>query len=475
MISDPLVRGLARNPATPADVLLDLLASAESPFCRGLTDRRDLPESVQEAMVRHPSREVRGTLAEHARTLPELRSRLLADPEWRVRLRALSNHLTDDHLRSLLVSVEDDPDAPLSPWELFDELWVAMEYDRRLHRSAGAHPDPRVRLHPARFPQLLDGATRAALLADPEPQVRETIAAAISENERVMQPDDLPKTHIHAFWAVLQRPLSRALVDQVMASGDEAALPFVSANPSTPPDVIQALLHHPSPVVRARLADRADLSPEQLESLATDPDIGVRTAVSVHPGLTEQQRAGITIAVSDSQYSYSRHMPGPLGEAMRWAHSVNPLLRRRAARHPGLPGDLVSLLADDDDRGVRVLLALHHPDAPPRLLLRAFLEDQGRDRERLPSLAHFPTAGLAAFADHNDPSVRRLVALDPDADPELVDRLTTDPDLGVRLAMASCARLPVARIVALLDDPELAEHAAANPALPVERMRQALK
>jgi hypothetical protein len=50
-----------------------------------------------------------------------------------------------------------------------------------------------------------------------------------------MHPEDLPRTHIHAFWAVPQRPLSRPLVDQVMASGDEEALYFVGPNPSTPP------------------------------------------------------------------------------------------------------------------------------------------------------------------------------------------------------------------------------------------------
>lgn len=36
--------------------------------------------------------------------------------------------------------------------------------------------------------------------------------------------------------------------------------------------------------------------------------------------------------------------------------------------------------------------------------------------------------------------------------------------------MAACPRLPVARIVALLEDAELAGHAAANPALPADRM-----
>ncbi|WP_281428131.1 hypothetical protein [Actinoplanes hulinensis] len=38
--------------------------------------------------------------------------------------------------------------------------------------------------------------------------------------------------------------------------------------------------------------------------------------------------------------------------------------------------------------------------------------------------------------------------------------------------MAACPRLPVPRIVALLDDPELAEHAAANPALPAAEMQR---
>src|SRR5204863_2976410 len=53
-------------------------------------------------------------------------------------------------------------------------------------------------------------------------------------------------------------------------------------------------------------------------------------------------------------------------------------------------------------------------------------------------------------------------------------RLCADPDTTVRQAMASCPRLPAARIATLLNDPELAEHAAADPALPVEQMRRIL-
>jgi hypothetical protein len=54
----------------------------------------------------------------------------------------------------------------------------------------------------------------------------------------------------------------------------------------------------------------------------------------------------------------------------------------------------------------------------------------------------------------------------------VIARLLGDPDKGVRREMASCPRLPEARILALLQDAELAEHAAANPSLPIERIYQ---
>ncbi|MFI7070862.1 hypothetical protein ACIBP4_17845 [Micromonospora maritima] len=45
---------------------------------------------------------------------------------------------------------------------------------------------------------------------------------------------------------------------------------------------------------------------------------------------------------------------------------------------------------------------------------------------------------------------------------------------AVRQAAARCHRLLVARIIALLDDPELGGAAAANPALPLDRLRDLL-
>lgn len=485
--------GLARNPAAPTDLLLRLVKMWPEQVCEGLERRRELPPPVRDAMLHHPLPRIRSALATHSQVDAPSRAQLLADPEWRVRMRAFGRpaqeSLPDDVLVRLLAELDRPPsELPFSREELIGELFNAMRYDRRLLRLAAAHPRPGVRRYAAGSLYRLDERSRQALLEDEVLEVRAAAVASVSHRQQVMEPADLPDQHGHAFWYVLQRPLSRALIDQVLATGDAAALNVMAKNPSVPPDVVETLLRHPDPSVRQGLAGRVDLSGDQLLRLATDPAVEVRTAVSTHPGLTEPQRASIdidtTTAPGDGHFGSGdvrcRWIPPPddavpaLADALPWARSVNPLLRRRAARNAELPAEVVAILADDSDLGVRVLLAQHHPAAPPALLLRSFLEYHCCGRDRLSELPQFPTDGLARFADDPDPAVRRLVALDPDADPELVDRLSTDPDASVRQAMASSPRLPAPRIVALLNDPELAEAAAANRALTVDQMEQIL-
>ncbi|MCY1143944.1 hypothetical protein OWR29_38615 [Actinoplanes sp. Pm04-4] len=439
-----------------------------------------MPRALQEAIIaRNHGLGPLFALAEHSGTDRDLQYRLLADPDWRIRLAVVARMpLTDEDLAGLLSDAADpSPDALMTTEEILGELDFAVRHDARLQAVAVRHPDPRIRVHALNVPEYLP-----LLAADAVDTVRLAAERRIAEHQRIMQPADLPPTHTHGFWSVLQRPLSRALIDQVMS--DEQALYFVGTNPSTPADVVEALTRHPSAEVRRRLAERAELSDEQLLRLAADPDAGVRTRVSVHPGLTEEQRAAIDIDLTtmpeDGHYGPARKCPQPhpprhgderppsLDDARRWAPSVNPLLRRRAARN----GELPHPLTDDPDLGVRVLTALHHPAAPPDLLLRCFLEHTGCGRDQLAAHPLFPVAGLARFADDGDPAVRRLVARDPQAGPQVIARLLGDPDKGVRREMASCPRLPEAQILALLDDGELAEHAAANPSLPIERIYQ---
>jgi hypothetical protein len=76
----PLARGLARNPAAPAEVLLRLLDTHEADAAGGLRWHPRLPAAVVGAMLRHPSPRVRAALAGQHRVDPAIRHRLPALP-----------------------------------------------------------------------------------------------------------------------------------------------------------------------------------------------------------------------------------------------------------------------------------------------------------------------------------------------------------------------------------------------------------
>jgi hypothetical protein len=159
-------------------------------------------------------------------------------------------------------------------------------------------------------------------------------------------------------------------------------------------------------------------------------------------------------------------VPDP-DEALRLSGSVNPLLRRRAARQPLLPP---AVLAQDDDPGVRRLLALHNAEAPPQIVLDAYLAGDRNDRAWIWERGDLPVDGLARFSKDPVPAVRRLAALDPQVSPELIAGMLDDPDEEVRRGAAGSPGLSTDRIVELLADAESAEYAAANQALPSQWM-----
>ncbi|MEV0397489.1 hypothetical protein [Polymorphospora rubra] len=499
---DPVLRGLAHNPAAPTDVLLGLLDAHGDAVPDAFNRRAALPPVVVEAMLRHPSPRIRAALAVNRYVDPLIRLRLVDDPDHRV-VEALG---TDPDLalpdrafaRSFDRLVQYLQRAQMTADELHTEAIEAMSRDRRSVPVAARHPEPRVRTAALDALGMLDEATRdavkQALLRDPAPEVRAAAARYDADLARVHEPADLPRNGYAYRGLLRERRLSRPLIAHVLAIDADDGVGGVSAmagNRTLPPDVLEALFDHPSPDVRCSLAVRDDLSRAQLRRLAADSDVAVRTAASTHPRLTETERAAIDIDASTSrehrphgliefsnrrdEYPWMRPSTLPPPEqSLRWATSVNALLRRRAAADPRLPADIVAALAQDTDLGVRVLLAQHHPAAPPALLLRSYREYKGGGRARLLAMPNFPTTDLAPLADDPDPAVRRLAARDPLATPALVERLTHDPALKVRRAMAACPRLPLPRIVALLDDPDLAEPAAANPALPADIMRQRL-
>ncbi len=475
-----MLRGLAENPAVPVDVLARLLRDWPEQVAGGLQARVALPLALQEQMAGHESRRVRRAVAGYARLDLQIRDRLLRDPDWRVRAwwwvftrRKQQPPLPDEALMRLMTDLLDPPDdLPIASHELFEELFFAG-WGRVL--VAARHPDPRVRRFVASHARRDD---LRFLRDDPDPQVAAAAAASIAEHERLMEPADLPAQHCHGLWWVLQRPLSRALAEQVAASDDVEAVRYIINNPTLPPEFVEMLSHHPDIEVRARIAGRADLTAERVAALAADPDPAVRAVVATRTGLTAEQVVALAadpddavrIAVATHAYLSEQERAVLAGnadldpeQAVHWARSENPRLRRRAAQRPDLPAETVAVLAADPDARVRTNLALNHPGAPGELLLGCFLENWYRTK--LLSLPQFPRSGLSRFADHADSDVRLLVARDPDADPVVIAHLITDPHQRVRKAMARCPRLPCDRITALLNDAELAADAAANPSL----------
>lgn len=461
--------GLAVNPAARVGLLMRLLADGPPAARMALCGDRDLPESVVDALLTHPDRWARAFFASNPHADPAQRARLVDDPEFVVKAR-----LADGPASRGVKRPRPLPDLTVVHMiNTYDGELVGGLYHQisaGLRREMPTHPDAKVRLWGVGLWRGLSAEVRAALLADPDPDVRGCAERHARHEDPQWVQRELPERSCHARTALLMHDaLSRAVIDSVLTTpvGKEDRA-MIARNPSLPPDVVVLLAADPDPEVRERIACRPDLGPDERRALAVDPDPEVRLTLSTHRALTESERAGIDYEVpegGDFGPCYQLSPPREPAAVRRDALSAHPLLRRRAAADQLLPPDLLDLLAADPDLGVRVTLAQNHPDAPAGFLLCSFLEYTGRDRAELLTRPHFPTAGLAVYADHEDPAVRALATRDPELAPALADRLTRDPDEEVRGAGARHPNLPAARIAELLEGGELAPHAAANPAL----------
>ncbi|WP_137993559.1 translation initiation factor 2 [Streptomyces vilmorinianum] len=472
-----VLSGLALNPAAPADVLLRLLDSEDgaviSALCR---QRRAFPDEVVEAILAHPEPRVRRALARNPHMAGDVRGRLVDDENWLVRATLADGpgwdtwprYLPDWVIDRMFTTYENDD---------LQSLFSSGQIPPRVYSALATHPMASVRRTGTQMWSGLSEERRAALLADPHPDVRasaERRAAEDDAEEMERQLRALPGACSHAHTHILVNcRLSRAVVDELLQERLDDDLWCLAHNYSTPPDVVAHVARVADAKTRREVAGRADLPRDLVDLLARDADPAVRTTVSVRPELTEAERASIDYVVEPDEIV--RLGADPYRAPLSYARSAHPLLRRRVAHNPELPEEIVELLAADDDLGVRVLLAQYHPDAPPELLLRCYLEYEGANRDRLLGLPQFPVGGLGArFGTAEDPAVRLLATLDPGLDPGLAEALTRDTDARVRAGAARNPALPQERLLQLLEDDELSKEAAANPALPVEAMRALL-
>ncbi|WP_171171855.1 PE-PGRS family protein [Streptomyces sp. I05A-00742] len=466
--------GLASHTAAPAAVLRRLLAPGPKGRVPYPMKHRDLPEDVVEAWIEHPDWQVRRELAERWKLTAEQRDRLLLDPEPRRRWYFLANTVDDRAplTDTTFARLAADP----SP-QIRAEVARHRALPPALATALAADPEPGIRAGVALHAwEHLDGATRKALLADPEPAVRAEAVLRHHDNVPLTPADFTTLPGKHREEAAEHCRLSRELA--------------------------KTLVHGPDDRLRGRVASNPGLDPDLVAVLARHPD--TRWQVSLRPELTEEERSRIPVEVDPGVYHYPLNWVLSLQhdeEAIRrCARSTHLLVRRSAARAKTLPQDVADLLARDEDRVVRLLLAEHCAQAPAEVLLEMRQTWNGYSAARMPLHPNFPRENLLRFADHDSPALRELAPDDPASTAELVERLSRDeaprvrrralrdprlspasvilllddPDPHIRAAAASDGRLPAALLAELLHAPATAEHAATNPTLPKAVMHRLL-
>ena len=369
-------------------------------------------------------------------------------------------------------------DERVDRWDLTARShWTDEAFD-----ALAAHPDPELREALARSPGAT-GGQRARLVGD----LSIDVLHAVIEGPPGTWIDPLPA------WAY------RRLAEHP----EPVVRDMLTHLPGTPRDIVAALARDPNPRIaeaarelldrkplqpvtlgadrvvtfaadaapwnRARAAADPELPAAWLSVLATDPVPQVRLAVSMRPELTEQQRAAIDVDITphDELPVLNWVLAAGPDKLRSCALSAHAGLRRSAACHPELPAALIETLAADPDPAVRRLLCEHQAPAPPDLLVQVHLEADDAGLLRHPA---FPRTGLARHASSPNPRARALARHDPTAPAAVIEQLSHDPVPEVRAALADDPRISPARILELLNAPETAGPAAANPALPLPTM-----
>ncbi|GAA2537499.1 hypothetical protein GCM10010435_00640 [Winogradskya consettensis] len=321
-------------------------------------------------------------------------------------------------------------------------------------------------------------AQRARLVDDPERRVLSALAEGPDYYLLMAWEYPLePAMPVEAYRRLIERlPTATSILTGNPWAPKELGLTWPDPAPAPPVD--PDLAHSPDEHVRAGAAGSPSLPADLVALLALDPSRMVRGVVSMREELTEEQRMAIDYRVE----AWERLRPiGWVRDATdpdvhrRCASSAHIGLRRSLAYNPAIGPDIIQRLAVDEDFAVRLLLCEQNPGVPAEAVINVFLEAHNMRASSLlrhPSLKDFP---FAAHAENPHPGVRALVPRDPDASPELIDRLSRDPVPVVRAMAAADPRLSVARLLELFEEEETTEYAAANPLLPVPVMQAILE
>ena len=235
---------------------------------------------------------------------------------------------------------------------------------------------------------------------------------------------------------------------------------------------LEALTRGDDYVTRAVLAQRPDLPVALLEELATDARPEVVWRVAANPStpaevllrLDEQPLLRGPLALNPS-------LPASLVDAYTRADSSS--VRWRIALHPAVAPVRLAELAGDADFGVRWGVA-GNTSTPPDVLAAMVTDDEMGVRLALSLNPSTTPDALAALAADSFIDVRREIARNPRTPQPALALLATDPETSVALWVGRNPASSPATLTVMASHREawVREHAADNWSTPVEVLQR---
>lgn len=225
---------------------------------------------------------------------------------------------------------------------------------------------------------------------------------------------------------------------------DSEELRGLAANPAVPPHLLDVFVAHANGRLAYLLADRDDLSAEQVRALVDRiPEAGEFAGSVAGVLLTRGLVDPAELPTADPQV------------ALRVA-SADPALIRWLAGHP--------------DPAVRVDLAKHVDQLPADVVDQLAHDPVEEVRDGLVKNPSTPLAMLVDLVTHPDMIVRWDLAARPDLPHSAYERLSTDPIPGVRYAVAANPAVPESILCALAAnaDRDTRRELARNPVIPLD-------
>lgn len=475
---DKVMGGLAGNPALPPDLVRRLFA-----YCRvvdNVAERPDLTDDMIAEIIAVDDCWLTHSLALN-RSLPHaFRMKLAEHPDPAVRAAVVIG--ADDAPRELFERLIGDADLGVR-----ENLAKSDHVPPDLRARLAADPDPKIRATLAQWWTRAPEPVRRLLLTDPEDVAR--AGACATYYRRLPHPvppaDLLPALladPVTRAGALRHCTLDADTVLWLADDPDEEVRKELAGHPGLPPTLSRTLAEDPSPQVALRIFARQDtLGPTRAAihtRIVSDvPPVDWLTGLQVlDDDALEQQLIMNELARLELR---TLRLPWVTADPLPYVDSPYTCFRVSAAMSGCLPAPVVTRLLDDEESSVRTTMALHARDridpATAERIDRSY-RPQKRTRWRPADDFPLPADVLRRLATDPDPRMRQLAPRDLDLPVELVRRLASDADHTVRRAIATHPQLPTRELKRLLADPSewVATAAAGNPNLPLQQMHQIL-